>query len=330
MLLAGDVGGSKTKLGVFSRKSGPRAPITRATLVSAEYASLEALCRSFLARADLAVRHASLGVPGPVVNGRATTTNLPWEIDELRLREGLGFECVTLFNDLVAVAFALPELEPRELHTISAGEADPYGNVAVIAPGTGLGEAFASYESTGCVALASEGGHVDFAPTTALQEGLLSFLKKRYDHVSYERVCSGIGIPNIYDYLKEIEFAEEPAWLANKLAKAKDRTPPILKAALDAERSCELCEKTLELFVTVLGAKAGNLALTTLATGGVYIGGGIPPRILPALTDGTFAAAFKRKGRLRPFLEGIPVHVICNPDAPLLGAAFRGLELLNP
>lgn len=328
MLLAGDIGGTKTQLGVFSPDTGPRAPLRKATLPSAEYESLEALCQDFLGQGEQQVTHASFGVPGPVMKERVAPTNLPWEIDRGRLRESLGLESAILFNDIVAVIYGLPALEPNELHAITPGEADPRGPIAVIAPGTGLGEAYATYGLDGYEAHASEGGHADFAPTTELQDGLLAFVRNRYQHVSYERVLSGIGLPNLYEYLKSIDVAEEPAWLAAELVAAEDQTPVIVNAAQDTGRPCLLAKKTLELFVSILGAKAGNLALTTLATGGVYIGGGIPPRILPALSDGTFTSAFQRKGRLRPVLEKIPVRVICNPDAPFLGAACHGLRRL--
>jgi len=330
MLLAGDIGGTKTRLGVFSPSENPRSPLVTATLRSAEFDSLESLCRDFLETAGIEVDMASLGVPGPVVSGRATTTNLPWEVDERRLSSSLGLQGVTLFNDLVAVARAIPELEAEDLQTIVPGHARPGGAVTIVAPGTGLGVAYGFTLPTGYAVLASEGGHSDFAPTSPLQEDLLAFLRVKYGHVSYERLCSGRGLPNIYDYLKVRGHCEEPGWLASRLAVAGDPTPVIVKAALDPARGCRLCEETLRLFVAILGAKAGNEALAVVATGGVYLAGGVPPHILPVLEKGPFAAAFRDKGRMRPLLESVPVHVIRTPDAPLLGAARLGLDAFNP
>jgi len=195
----------------------------------------------------------------------------------------------------------------------------------VIAPGTGLGEAFLASNGERYRAHPSEGGHASFAPNDDLQIELLRYLQKRIGHVSCERVCSGLGLPNIYAFLKDSGYAEEPDWLAAKLASAADPTPVIVTTALDAERSCELCLATLRTFVSILGAEASNLALKVLATGGVYIGGGIPPRILPVLQEPYFMRAFLNKGRFTDIVERMPVHVILNPKAALLGAASYGL-----
>ena len=329
MLVAGDVGATKTTLGLFDPENGPRSPRAQVTLESGRYDSLETLCRAFLADVRVPVHRASFGVPGPVVNGRVRTTNLPWEIDERRLSRALDLEGVTLFNDLVAGTYGAPHLEPDELQILHAGTHEPGGPIAVVAPGTGLGEAFATVEGGRYTAHPSEGGHVDFAPTTMLQAELLAYLRRSYEHVSYERVCSGMGIPNLYDFLRERGEPKESEWVAAELIEAEDRTPVIFRAAQDAERPCALCRKTLELFVQILGAKAGNLALTTLATGGVYIGGGIPLRILNLMTDGTFTRAFLDKGRLRPIMEAMSVYVILNSEVALFGAACHGLSELR-
>jgi glucokinase len=285
------------------------------------------LVSEFLDQIDLKPELASFGVAGPVVDGQATITNLPWMMSETQLRAVLPFESVHLLNDLSAIAHAVPWLEAEDLHTLSKGEAVPYGNIAVIAPGTGLGEAFLTWDGTRYRGYASEGGHTDFAPANPLEVGLLRYLQDRFEHVSYERVCSGRGLPNIYAYLKESGHAEEPAWLAAQLAAADDPNPVIVKAALDKERCCELCVATLNTFVSILGTEAGNMALNVLATGGVYLGGGIPPRILPALEDGRFLRAFRRKGRMSDLVTRIPIHVILNPKVALLGAACYGLEM---
>lgn len=325
MLLAGDIGGTKTNLAIYAPEAGLQAPLAEATFASGRYPSLEALVREFLAQVNIEVERASFGVAGPVVAGQATVTNLPWQMDESRLQEALDIPAVRLLNDLDAIAHAVPFLEPADLQVLNKGEPIPQGTLAVIAPGTGLGEAFLTWNGSRYLAFPSEGGHADFAPTNRLQVGLLSYLQERVDHVSVERVCSGRGLPNIYAYLKDSGCAEEPAWLAEQLAAADDPNPVIARAAL--ERKSKLCVATLDTFVSILGAEAGNLALKVLATGGVYLGGGIPPRILPALEDGRFMQAFVKKGRFSDLLGRMPVHVILNPKSALLGAACHGLEL---
>jgi glucokinase len=326
MLLAGDIGGTKTSLAVFSRGAGLRNPLAEATFPSADYPSLEALVSEFLAQIDLKVERANFGVAGPVVTGRATVTNLPWVMDETQLEKALDIPSIRLLNDLDAIAHAIPRLEPSDLHTLHEGQPAFGGAIAVIAPGTGLGEAFLTWDGSRYRSHASEGGHTDFAPTNPLEVELLRYLLERFEHVSYERICSGMGLPNIYAYLKDSGLAEEPDWLAEQLAGASDPTPVIVRAALDNERTCELCTVTLNTFVSILGAEAGNLTLKILATGGVYLGGGIPPRILPILEQRLFLEAFRRKGRFSDLMAQIPIHVILNPKAALLGAASHGLE----
>jgi len=326
MLLAGDIGGTKTALAIFSSDDGPHAPVVEETFPSARYPSLEAIASEFLAENALPVDRASFGVSGPVAGGEATVTNLPWKMDEARLGEALGLRSVRLLNDLEAIAGAAPFLGSEDLHTLNTGTPDPEGALAVIAQGTGLGEAFMTREGSGYRAHPSEGGHADFAPTDELELGLLRHLLDRFGHASYERVCSGSGLPNVYGYLKEIGHAGEPSWLAEKLAAAEDPTPIIVEAASDPEAPCELCVAALDVFVSVLGAQAGNLALTVVATGGVFLGGGIPPRILPFLDRGRFTEAFRSKGRFSDFLSHVPVYVILNPKVALVGAARRGLE----
>jgi glucokinase len=329
MLLAGDIGGTKTNLAIFSPESGPRAPLVEATLPSGRYPSLEVLIGDFLAQVDLKPERASLGVAGPVVAGKATITNLPWVISETQLQTALGFSPggVRLLNDLAAIAYSVPWLESYDLHTLNEGQVAPGGAIAVIAPGTGLGEGFLIWDGSRYRAHASEGGHTDFAPTNLLEVDLLRYLLDRFGHVSYERVCSGRGLPNIYAFLKDSGYAQESAWLAEQLAKADDPNPVIVKAALAGERQCELCVATLETFVSILGTEAGNMALNVLATGGVYLGGGIPPRILPALEGARFLEEFQAKGRMSDLMAKIPVHVILNPKVALMGAACYGLEV---
>jgi glucokinase len=327
MLLAGDIGGTKTVLALFSAEEGPRAPLAEATFPSGDYASLEAMAREFLSQLDLPVTRASFGVAGPVTGGRVEVTNLPWVVDEARLGEALGLSSVDLLNDLASIAYAVPWLEPADLHTLNEGTPDSTGPIAVVAPGTGLGEAYLTWDGSRYRAHPSEGGHADFAPTDSLQLEMLRHWQERLDHVSVERFGSGMGLPNIYAFLRDSGRAEEPPWLAEALAGAGDPTPIIVGTALDPERSCRLCRVALDTFVSIVGAEAGNLAVKLLATGGVYLGGGIPPRILPALTDGRFMTAFLHKGRMSRLLKQMPVHVILHHQAALLGVACYGLDI---
>ena len=324
LLLAGDIGATKTELAVFSSEAG-RTPLAMATFPSAAYSGLEALVGEFLAQVRLPVEHAVFGVAGPVLEGRVSATNLPWEMEEGHLKAALGLRSVRLINDLEAMAWAIPHLEAADLYTLNPGRPAPGGTIAVIAPGTGLGEAFLTWDGTRYRPYPSEGGHADFAPRSPLETDLWHYLHARLGHVSYERLCSGRGLPNIYAFLKESGRASEPAWLTTRLRAVEDPTPVLIEAALGVRR-CEICVTALELFVSILGAEAGNLALKVLASGGVYLGGGIPPRILPALQQENFLEAFRSKGRMEELLARIPVHVILNPRTGLLGAACRGLE----
>jgi glucokinase len=323
MLLAGDIGGTKTILALFAPDNGPRQPVMEATFPSGHYASLSTMVHEFLRDTPIRPQRASFGVAGPITLGRATLTNLPWLLDERELAAELDLESVALLNDLQAVAQAVPWLTADDVQTLQTGEGDPHGAIAVIAPGTGLGEAFLTWDGAHHRAYPSEGGHADFAPTNALEMELLRFMLDRYDHVSYERVCSGRAIPDLYAFRHAQQVAAPSRQISEQLAAAVDPTPVIMHAA--AERTCDLCVATLDLFIAILGAQAGNLALGMLATGGVYLGGGIPPRILPQLADERFLIAFRSKGRVEPLLSRIPVHVIVNPKAALIGAACHGL-----
>jgi glucokinase len=326
LALAGDIGGTNTRLALFSTEQGIHSPLAEETFASARYPSLESIVREFQSRVNLSADKASFGVAGPVVRGRAKITNLPWVMDEQELRRALGIQTVHLLNDLEAIANGVLALKPHDLHTLNAAPAAPGGAIAIVAPGTGLGEAYLTWDGTRYRAHPSEGGHTEFAPVSELQIGLLRYMLDRVEHASYERVCSGSGIPNIYAYLKESGHAEEPDWLARELAAADDPTPLIVNNALSGDDACDLCVLTLDTFVSILGTEAGNLALTIMATGGVYLGGGIPPRILPALQTPRFMEAFRDKGRMRGLVERMPVHVILNPKVALIGAACHCLE----
>ena len=325
MLLAGDIGGTKLRFGLFTRQRGPRRPLAEAVYPSAEHGSLESAVRCFLEGTGRSPTQAVLAVAGPVLAGTARITNLPWKIGESRLRRAFKLRSATLINDVEAIAASLPLLRRADLVCLREGMPVRRGNRAVIAPGTGLGEAFLCRDGRRYRAFASEGGHADFAPGTPIEDGLLAFLRARHGHVSYERVCSGIGIANLYRFLREQDPGQEPPRLAEALARVDDPVPLIVEKALDPENPCDICVRALDLFASILGAEAGNLALKILATGGVYLGGGIPPRVLPFLRKETFEEAFLRKGRMRDLVARIPVHVIMNPKAALIGAAALGL-----
>ncbi|NNJ08714.1 glucokinase [Chloroflexales bacterium ZM16-3] len=325
MILAGDIGGTKTILALFSLGAGAHTPLAEATFPSADYGSLELIIQEFMAANPAAVEVACFGVAGPVVAGRASVTNLPWMIDAAAIRERLGFGAVHLLNDLESIGHAVRILEPTDIATLNEGTAEAGGAIGVIAPGTGLGEAFLTWDGSRYKAHPSEGGHASFGPNTTDELELLRYLQAKLGHVSYERVCSGLGIPNIYGYFRDRVFERETPEVAAALADDADPTPVIVRFALDPSAPCPACVATIETFVNILGSEAGNLALKVLATGGIYIGGGIPPRILEQLRHPRFLAAFREKGRFRDLLDSIPIHVILNSKAALLGAASFAL-----
>lgn len=329
MLIAGDVGGTKTLLALFTQEMGPRKPLAKAEFRSTDYPSLAPMVRDFLGPVDDATTCACFDVAGPVVDGQARLTNLPWVLDEEALRRDLGLTDVILLNDLAAVAVAIPHLRSDELHTLNAGRPELHGPLAVAAPGTGLGEAFLVWDGQKYLACASEGGHVDFAPADELQTELLGFMRERFGHVPYERVCSGSGLPNIYDFLRYAQHATEAPGFAVAQAAVTDRTPLIVQAAVEDPAANPLAAATVELFVSILGAEAGNLALKVLSTGGVYLAGGLPARLIPQLEAGLFMRAFANKGRFADWLASVSVHVVTT-RAALLGAAIYGLDRMGP
>jgi len=326
MLLAGDIGGTKTVLALFDDAGSSafkHVPIHEAVFPSGGFSSLEAIIEEFLKDFDIVLSGASFGVAGPVVNQQAEITNLAWIIDANKIQDTFDVTTV-LLNDLEAIANAVPHLNDEELITLHKGQPELHGAKAVIAPGTGLGEAFLVWDGQKYESYPSEGGHAAFAPTSFRQLDLLSYWLKKLDHVSYERFCSGIGIPNIYEYLRECGDYEEPAWLRQELAAAVDKTPLIITTGKAGD--VPICGETLTLFMEILGGEAANLALKVLATGGVYIGGGIPPRILPQLQSSLFMELFQNKGRFSTMMADIPVYVIRNPNAALYGAAYEALK----
>lgn len=324
MLIAADVGGTTTRLALISEQSGPREFVAEQEFPSGDYGGVEAIVEEFLAKTGGHATSACFGVPGPVIGGRAHLTNLPWDLEETALCRSMSLRTVSLLNDLQAVAHAVPHLQREEMVTINAGKAVPHAALAVLAPGTGLGEAFLIWNAGSYIACPSEGGHADFAPTNQLQAGLWAYLTEHFHHAAYERVCAGSGLPNVYDYLRLADPALETAAFAATLAAASDRTPLIIDAALN-DPANKLAARTLNILIDVWGAEAGNLVLKVMATGGVYLGGGMPPRLLPQLQDGAFMRAFTAKGRFSELLGAVPVHVI-TINAALLGAAIVGLE----
>ncbi|HKE56829.1 MAG TPA: glucokinase [Pyrinomonadaceae bacterium] len=325
MLLAGDIGGTKTDLAIFSVEGGPHSPLNQTQVHSADYPSLQALVTEFLANVKTPVERACFDVAGPVVKGRVKITNLPWVMDEVTLAKDLNLKSVHLINDLEAVAQAVPILRASDVSTLNVGQPVPNGAIAVVAPGTGLGESFLTWDGSKYISHSSEGGHADFAPTNERQIGLLKYMLRRFDHVSVERVCSGIGIPHIYEYLLDIEQIPEKPEIAQLIDSAPDRTAAITNSAFDEHNPSELCRTTIDTFVSILASEAANMALKVMATGGVYLAGGIPLHIPRAAEQSGFMETFTRKGRFSQFMEHIPVHVILN-RAALVGSAAYGLE----
>ena len=322
MFLTGDIGGTKTDLAIYSAENDFQKPIAEARYQSADHESLAEIARDFLEKnPSRKVRAATFAVAGPVADGKAHITNLPWEMSEESLAESLTIKSVHLVNDLESIAWAVPALGADDLETLNVGQRAERAPLAVLAPGTGLGQAYLTWSGDHFHAHASEGGHADFAPGNSLETELLAHMQKKCDHVSYERVCSGLGFPNLYDFLRDKGVAPELPEMRDALAAAKDRTPIIMEAALDKSHPCKLAKETLKLFVEILGSAAGNLVFHYMATGGIYLGGGIPPRILPALKSDTFLRAFENKGRLSGVVRDTPVHVITG-RVSLLGAAL--------
>jgi len=329
MIVAGDIGGTKTDLAIFSSESGPHSPIAQAKVSSTDYPSLQTIVKEFLAKVNKPVDRACFAVAGPVIEGRVKTTNLPWVIEEASLAQelNLNIKSVHLINDLEAVARAVPILRPSDVETINAGKPVPNGAIAVIAPGTGLGESFITRNGPRCEAHSSEGGHSDFAPTDERQIHLLEYMLKQFDHVSFEHVCSGIGIPHLYKYLRDVEHLPEDPEVAKLIDSARDPSFVIISQSMDPSHPCKLCAATIDLCVSILAAEAGNLAVKVLSTGGVYVAGGVATRVLRVIKEPAFMQRFKRKGRFAELMGRIPVHVVVTP-AGLAGAAACGLE--NP
>jgi glucokinase len=328
MILAGDVGGTKVHLALYSFAGGKLKGIRDQKFPAHEFASLDDVAKKFLAanaggdssqaQGDPIVA-ACFGCPGPVRNGRLKLTNLPWSLDAHDLAKSLGIEHIFLINDLEANGYGVPELAAESIVTLHEGDAAGVGHRGLIAAGTGLGQALLIWDGKAHRPIPSEGGHCDFAARNDREIALLEYLRKTLNgRVSWERVVSGLGIQNIYAFLRDVEKMEEPEWLRDRM-KAEDPNAAIGQCADDG--SSPLCYETMQMFASAYGAETGNIALKVLALGGMYLGGGIAPKALKTLNGGGFMQAYLDKGRLSPVLESIPVRVILDDTCALLGAA---------
>lgn len=323
MILAGDIGGTHARIGLFREDAGHLNLEVEETYPSREHSGLGQIVQSFLNGQRTSVSQASFGIAGPVLNGRVSTPNLPWIIDEAALSRDSGIRNVFLLNDLQAHAWGVDDLGPADFVSLNSASPAP-GNAALIAAGTGLGEAGIYWDGARRHPFPCEGGHSDFAPRNQEEITLLEYLLPKFGHVSYERILSGPGLKNIYDFLRDSGAEQEPPGLRDELTQAPDAAAAISQHALGA--TARICERALDIFVSVYGAKAGNLALTLMATGGVFLSGGIAARILPKLITPAFMQAFVAKGRMQPLLAKIPVRVVTNDRVGLIGAARYALN----
>ncbi len=323
--LAGDIGGTKTLLAVIEVSGTQVQVVHEVGYQSCDYATFELLLGDFLSGIKTP-SHAALGIAGPVQGRVAQTTNLPWRIDADVLHQQFGIAHCTLLNDLEATAYGLPALDSGDLLTLQAGATNAVGNAAVIAAGTGLGEAGLYWDGQHHQPFATEGGHASFGPGDELESAFLNHLQQQHRHVSWERVVSGMGLVSLHEFLRLYRHSAAPLWLAEEL-QGVDPAASISAAALSGRD--EICVETLARFVRLYGAEAGNLALKVMSRGGLYLGGGIAPKILPLLQNGAFLDAFLNKGRMRPLLEAMPVRVILNDRAALFGSALRAAQLAN-
>jgi glucokinase len=318
MILAGDVGGTKVHLALYDFSNGKLAYTRENRYPARDYTGLEEIVREFVGASH--VTAACFGVPGPVRDGRLRLTNLPWTIDSRDLSADLKIEHVFLINDLEANGYGIAELQPDQIYTLSEGDPSQIGNRALIAAGTGLGEGLLTWNGRMHIPYPSEGGHADYAPRNEDEIDLLRYLKQKYNgRISWERVVSGMGMTSIFEFLRDVRGMEVPVALAQQIEAAHDPNSVITEQAL-AGRS-EICVRTMDMFVSAYGAEAGNLALKILSVGGLYVGGGIAPRILEKLKDGSFMKAFTDKGRLSQLLINTPVRIILESRAAVLGAA---------
>lgn len=327
MILAGDIGGTHTRIALFDEQGAPRLRMVLEQIYpSREHHGLEEILSLFLSNQQIKPKAACFGIAGPVLKGRATASNLAWILDTLSLAKALKLESVWLINDLAAHAFGLDHLEPGDLVPLNSAPAGE-GNRALIAAGTGLGEAGIFWDGTQYIPFASEGGHADSAPRNDIEIALHRYLLAKFGRVSCERILSGPGLKNVYDFLRDSGTEKEPDSLKEQMAQAADPAALIAQRGLSGEAS--ICSRTLEIFASVYGAEAGNVALRFLASGGVYLSGGIAARILPKLQDPGFMQAFQDKGRMQPLMKTIPIQVVTNDRVGLLGAAHYAWAQYN-
>ena len=325
MIIAGDIGGTKTNVALFEARGRTLGPVVvQQSFPSGKYDSLEAILAEFVAtHKPEVITHACFGVAGPVVGGRVEATNLVWTVSAEKLAETLGVPSVLLINDLEATAYGIEELRPEQLYTLNEGLGVRRGHRALIAAGTGLGMAGIFFDGRRYHPMPSEGGHMDFAPRNEREFEMLTYLREKIGgRVSYERVLSGMGLFNIYSFLRDRGHGEEPAWLAEEI-EGGDKSAAVSRAGLAVKS--ELAAKALEMFVELYGAMAGNLALILKPLGGLYVGGGIAPKIMAKLTDGTFMRTYGDKGRMSALVLSIPVRVVLDDKTALYGAAHRAL-----
>lgn len=326
IILAGDIGGTKCNLAILN-VLGDKFTIERnQRFPSAAYPSLNAILREFLEGETRSILAACFGVPGPVKHGRARPTNITWGVDASSISEEFSVTYVSLLNDLAANAYGISALKPEDFAVIQEGAADAEGNRCVVSPGTGLGEGGLFWDGKRHRVWACEGGHTDFAPRNELEIAMLEYFIKLYGHVSYERIVSGMGIENIYKFLRDTHRGKELPAVAAEM-KTHDPGAVISKYAESGE--CPMCVQTIEIFLSCLGAEAGNMALKAMATGGVFLGGGIPAKMISQIKGVAFTHAFNDKGRLSALMETMPVKVILNDQAALLGAARYALDGIN-
>ena len=319
MILAADISGSKTRLALFDTYGNDLKMVSDTTSASTEHKSLEdALC-NFASCEGVAVEHACIGVAGPVKNGRCESSNLAWVVDGRSLAQRLRIDSVAVINDVEAFAYGIDVMKSADLVTLNKGTPDAEGNTAVISAGSGLGEAGLYWDGFRHHPFATEGGHSDFAPRNDVEIELLRYLLKKNGRASYENILSGPGIQNVYEFLRDSKKAEEPAWLREQIGASKD--PPAAISAAGLEGKAPIATQALDIFASVYAAEAGNVALNYLSTAGLYIGGGIAPRILKKLQEPAFMKTFAAKGRMQGLLESIPVRVVLNEKVGLIGAA---------
>jgi glucokinase len=323
MILAGDIGGTRTRLAAFQTEGNKLQCVVEKISRSQEHNGLDEVVADFIKTEGIPVQSACFGVAGPVRGGRSKISNLPWIIDSRELAKQLKLTSVGLINDLEAYAYGVDALESKDFVTLSAGSGDEEGNRAVISARTGLGIAGLYWDGYRHYPFGCEGGHSDFAPRNALEVELLQYLLKKYGRVSYERILSGPGIKNIYDFLRDTGKAEEPQWLKEQIGQAPD--PPALISQLAMENKAAICEQTLSIFVSVYGAETGNCALNFMSTGGIFIGGSIAAKIVPKMKDPIFMQSFLDKGRMKALLEDMPVKIVLNDDSGIIGAARYAL-----